>query len=129
MIVERLEPKAVSEKSRKARFEAVERSQRVLPDREEDVDRDVTSADELGELLGEAPVGLPRLVVDEVLLRLVEHEVELPAGSQGDRPQCIRQRPARRRDADDPCDLVDDSLHRIAAPRAEDGNRKAILAP
>ncbi len=75
--VETVEAERVREESRDASREAVELRERVLPERDEDVDAKRRAEHErkrLGERCGASVVG----VIEEVLLCLVEDEVHVP---------------------------------------------------
>ena len=127
LAVESLEPQPVREQVRELRLEDVERRQRLLPQREQAVDAQ-TGPQQLRELPHEAVLVTDDAVVDEVLLRLVEDQVEVksellrPGGEVVCERSVTRRAPRTAEELGlDRCSELGDH---VSAPGAEDHDRE-----
>ena len=118
-------------------LEDVELRERVLADREQEVDAQVGAVDDRGKLDGERAGAVLVRVVEEVLLGLVEDHVDVAVEQRAPHPQRLdeRARPRRAARASRRARCVTASatraakrLQRVVAPRVEDDDREPRLA-
>ena len=93
LAVEPVEPQQVREQLGNPAGELVELGQRVVAQREQDVDAQAGPAQELRQRRAQRPF---EAVVEDVLLEVVEQQVQLAAAAGPRRRPCRRGRPSRR---------------------------------
>jgi hypothetical protein len=123
--VETVESKGVGEEPRDAPGEAVELRERVLAQRDEDVHAG-RSGQHGRQRLRERRRAVVVGVVEEVLLRLIEHEVHVAVGLrllERRDSRAIRRVPCRRSDGLGECDV------RILAPAREHDDERILRQP
>ena len=87
--IEMVEPKVVREQIRDPPLEAVELGERIVAQRQQDTHAQAGPRDQLGQLEGETAL---RLVVEEVLLGLVEHQQQVAGERLRPPPERVGER-------------------------------------